>query len=81
MRRRTKRSILRYLPDAAPADGHTDEYLQHRHTASERDNIKVRVKSGSTRQAVSHLPPSSDASPTGNRVPECRNVVCAVNEP
>ena len=26
MRRRTKRSILRYLPDAAPADGHTDEY-------------------------------------------------------
>lgn len=42
MRRRTKRSILRYLPDAAPADGHTDEYLQHRHTASERDDIKVR---------------------------------------
>lgn len=87
MRRRTKRSILRYLPDAAPADGHTDEYLQHRHTASERDDIKVRVKSGSTRQAVSHLPPSSDASPTGNRVPECRKgnqtdyVVCAVNEP
>lgn len=72
MRRRTKRSILRSLPDAAPADGHTDEYLQHRHTASERDDIKVRVKSGSTRQAVSHLPPSSDASPTGNRVPECR---------
>ena len=44
MRRRTKRSILRYLPDAAPADGHTDEYLQHRHTASERDYIKVRAK-------------------------------------
>ena len=87
MRRRTKRSILRYLPDAAPAGGHTDEYLQHRHTASERDDIKVRVTSGSTRQAVSHLPPSSDASPTGNRVPECRKgnqtdyVVCAVNEP
>ena len=56
MRRRTKRSILRYLPDAALADGHTDEYLQHRHTASERDNIKVRVTSGPTRQAVSHLP-------------------------
>lgn len=55
MRRRTKRSILRYLPDAAPADGHTDEYLQHRHTASERDDIKVRVTSGSTRQAVSHF--------------------------
>ena len=72
MRRRQNEVILRYLPDAAPADGHTDEYLQHRHTASERDNIKVRVKSGSTRQAVSHLPPSSDASPTGNRVPECR---------
>ena len=59
MRRRTKRSILRYLPDAAPADGHTDEYLQHRHTASERDDIKVRVTGRLYhifRRAVTHHP-------------------------
>ena len=34
MRRRTKRSILRYLPDAAPADGHTDEYGARERSAS-----------------------------------------------